>query len=294
MSHKAGFVNIIGNPNVGKSTLLNALIGEKLSIITPKIQTTRHRILGILNEDDYQIVFSDTPGILKPNYKLQESMLDFVLSALQDADVILYVTDTNEMPEHADEAIFRKLRGIAVPIILLINKIDIVKADDLKSLIEKWKDKLSFKDIVCISALRNQNIDVIKDQLIELLPEHDAYYDKEELSDRPTRFFISEIIREKLLIKYRQEIPYSVEVNVERYEERDKLIFIAATIYVSRDSQRPIVIGKGGKAIKQLGISARKDIEKFIGNKIYLELSVKVKKDWRDNDNMLKQFGYTS
>ncbi|MBN4052339.1 GTPase Era [Sphingobacteriaceae bacterium AH-315-L07] len=294
MSHKAGFVNIIGNPNVGKSTLLNALIGEKLSIITPKIQTTRHRILGILNEDDYQIVFSDTPGILKPNYKLQESMLDFVLSALQDADVILYVTDTIEQPDHADEEIFRKLNGITVPIILLINKIDIVKADDLKNLMDKWKDKLSFKDIVCISALRDQNIDVIKDQLIALMPEHEAYFDKEELSDRPTRFFISEIIREKLLMKYRQEIPYSVEVNVERYEERDKLTFIAATIYVSRESQRPIVIGKGGKAIKQLGISARKDIEKFIGNKIYLELSVKVKKDWRDDDNMLRQFGYST
>lgn len=291
MTHKTGFVNIIGNPNVGKSTIMNALVGEKLSIITQKMQTTRHRIKGIVSGDDFQIVYSDTPGILKPNYKLQETMLKFVDTALIDADVILYVTDVMESVNKNPEYIER-VRKSNMPVIVLINKIDLSNQEDVVKLFDSWSETFPGADIFPISALEKFNIEPIFDRILELLPEGPAFFPKDELTDRNERFFMQEIIREKILLHYQKEIPYSVEVEVEEFKEEDGLINMRSVIYVSRDSQKGIIIGHQGKMIKRVGIEARKDAEEFFGKKIYLELYVKVAKDWRSKDNHLKKFGY--
>ena len=290
MEHKAGFVNIIGKPNVGKSTLMNAMVGEKLSIITPKAQTTRHRILGIVNSDDYQIVFSDTPGIVKPHYELHKSMMKFVEGAIEDADIILFVTEVKE--KELEEENIQRIRKATVPVIILINKIDQCEQDVAAKKLEEMQ--ALFPDATCIpvSALHNFNIEAILNKIVELLPESPAYYPKDELTDRSTRFFISEIIREKILLLYKQEIPYSAQVIIETYVEEPKLTRIAATIHVARDTQKSILIGKGGIAIKRLGTDSRKDIETFIGQKVFLELFVKVTKDWRDDERTLRHFGY--
>jgi GTP-binding protein Era len=291
MIHKAGFVNIIGNPNVGKSTIMNALVGEKLSIITQKMQTTRHRIKGIVSGNDFQIVYSDTPGILKPNYKLQETMLKFVDTALIDADVILYVTDVKEKPGKNPEYIER-IRKSNMPVIVLINKIDLSNQEEVVKLYDQWTSTFPGADVFPISALEKFNIEPIFDRIMELLPEAPPFFPKDELTDRNERFFMQEIIREKILLNYQKEIPYSVEVEVEEFKEEDKLISIRAVIYVSRDSQKGIIIGHQGKMIKRLGMEARKDAEEFFDKKIFLELFVKVAKDWREKDRQLKKFGY--
>jgi GTP-binding protein Era len=291
MTHKAGFVNIIGNPNVGKSTLSNKLIGERLSIITSKAQTTRHRIFGIVNEKDYQIVFSDTPGVLKPKYKLQESMLNFSKSALTDADILLYITDTVETPDKNDEFLTLVKKSEA-PVLLAINKIDLIQQKELEELIDFWKNELPDAEIFPLSALHKFNIQNLYNRILELLPESPPFFDKNALTDKPERFFVSEIIREKILLNYQKEIPYSVEVEIEQYKESPKRNDIRCIIHVSRDSQKGIIIGHQGKALKKLGIDARKEIEMFLGKKIYLELYVKVSKNWRDQDNFLKNFGY--
>ncbi|MBP5317831.1 MAG: GTPase Era [Paludibacteraceae bacterium] len=290
--HKAGFVNIVGNPNVGKSTLMNALVGERISIITSKSQTTRHRIMGIVNGEDFQIVYSDTPGVLKPNYRLQESMLDASKSALTDADVLLYVTDTVEtFDKNAD--FLEKAKHVGVPIFLIINKIDLLKSqDDLELLCEKWRAILPEARIVPICAREKFGIEQLLTQIKELLPESPPYFDKDALTDRPARFFVTEIIREKILMSYEKEIPYSVEVVVERFKEEGKVIRINALIIVERDSQKGIIIGKGGAMLKKVGSAARQDIEAFFEKKVFLELFVKVEKDWRNRDKQLKQFGY--
>ena len=290
--HKAGFVNIIGNPNVGKSTLMNALVGERISIITSKSQTTRHRIMGIVNGDDFQIVYSDTPGVLKPNYRLQESMLEASESALTDADVLLYVTDTietyNKNPEFLEKA---KKSGI--PTFLIINKIDLLPDQKaLEELVEKWRDILPDARIVPICAREKFGLDNLLTQIKELLPENPPYFDKDALTDRPARFFVTEIIREKILEIYDKEIPYSAEVVVEKFKEEDKIIHINAVIYVERESQKGIIIGKGGSMLKKTGMAARADIETFFEKKVFLELFVKVEKDWRSRDRQLKNFGY--
>jgi GTP-binding protein Era len=291
MAHKAGFVNIIGNPNVGKSTLSNKLIGERLSIITSKAQTTRHRIFGIVNEDDYQIVFSDTPGVLKPNYKLQESMLRFSQSALQDADILLYITDPYEKPDKNDEFL-EKVKHTSVPIIIVINKIDLIDEERLNEIIDYWKKQLPDAEIFPISALHDFNIDNLMKRIIELLPESPPFYDKDMLTDKPEKFFIAEIIREKILLNYKKEIPYSVEVEIEEFKEYDERVDIRAVIHVTRNSQKGIIIGHQGSALKKVGTEARKDMELFLQKKVFLQLFVKVSKDWRDKDNLLKQFGY--
>ena len=291
MAHKAGFVNIIGNPNVGKSTLSNKLIGERLSIITSKAQTTRHRIFGIVNEDDYQIVFSDTPGVLKPNYKLQESMLRFSQSALQDADILLYITDPYEKPDKNDEFL-EKVKHTSVPIIIVINKIDLIDEERLNEIIDYWKKQLPDAEIFPISALHDFNIDNLMKRIIELLPESPPFYDKDMLTDKPEKFFIAEIIREKILLNYKKEIPYSVEVEIEEFKEYDERVDIRAVIHVTRNSQKGIIIGHQGGALKKVGTEARKDMELFLQKKVFLQLFVKVSKDWRDKDNLLKQFGY--
>jgi len=291
MAHKAGFVNIIGNPNVGKSTIMNALVGEKLSIITSKMQTTRHRIKGIVSGDDFQIVYSDTPGILKPNYKLQEAMLKFVDTALIDADVILYVTDVVENPEKNKDYI-EKIRKSNMPVIVLINKIDLSNQEDVVRLYDYWSAIFPGADVFPISALEKFNIAPIFTRLMELLPESPPFFDKDDLTDRNERFFMQEIIREKILLYYQKEIPYSVEINVEEYKEERDLIKIRAIIYVARESQKGIIIGHQGAALKKVGTEARKDAEEFFGKKIFLELYVKVAKEWRDADNQLKKFGY--
>jgi len=291
MIHKAGFVNIIGNPNVGKSTIMNALVGEKLSIITQKMQTTRHRIKGIVSGDDFQIVYSDTPGILKPNYKLQETMLKFVDTALVDADVILYVTDVMEKTDKNPEYI-EKVRKSNMPVIVLINKIDLSNQEEVVKLYDQWSDVFPGADVFPISALEKFNIEPIFDRILELLPEAPPFFPKDELTDRNERFFMQEIIREKILLNYQKEIPYSVEIEVEEYKEEDKIIKIRAVIYVSRDSQKGIIIGHQGKMIKRVGSEARKDAEEFFDKKIFLELYVKVAKEWRTKDNQLKKFGY--
>ncbi len=290
--HKAGFVNIIGNPNVGKSTLMNALVGERISIITSKSQTTRHRIMGIVNGEDFQIVYSDTPGVLKPNYRLQESMLEASESALTDADVLLYVTDTvetyNKNPEFLEKA---KKSGI--PTFLIINKIDLLPDQKaLEELVEKWRDILPDARIVPICAREKFGLENLLAQIKELLPENPPYFDKDSLTDRPARFFVTEIIREKILEIYDKEIPYSAEVVVERFKEEDKIIHINAVIYVERESQKGIIIGKGGSMLKKTGMAARADIETFFEKKVFLELFVKVEKDWRSRDRQLKNFGY--
>lgn len=291
MCHKSGFVNIIGNPNVGKSTLMNALVGDKLSIITSKAQTTRHRILGILNGEDYQIVFSDTPGILNPKYKLQESMMKFVGTALVDADVILYMTDVTE-DSGTEEKVLEKLKTTTTPILLLVNKIDLASEERIEFVITQWKTLLPKAEIIPLSVLKKFKAEDLMQKILSLLPEGEPYYPKDELTDKPERFFVEEIIREKILLNYHQEIPYSVEIVVEEFKEDVKIIRIRANIYVARDSQKGIIIGKKGEALKRVGVQARRDAEAFFGKQIYLELFVKVAKDWRESDRMLKQFGY--
>ena len=296
--HKAGFVNIVGNPNVGKSTLMNQLVGERISIATFKAQTTRHRIMGIVNTDDMQIVFSDTPGVLKPNYKLQESMLAFSESALQDADVLLYVTDVVENPEKNMDFL-EKVQRMTIPVILLINKIDELSSEAgkksqamLGAIVEKWHTLLPNAEILPISAKNKFGVDMLLKRIQELLPESPAYFDKDQLTDKPARFFVSEIIREKILLYYDKEIPYSVEVRVERFKETDKCIHINAIIYVERDSQKGIIIGHQGIALKKVSTEARKALEKFFDKPVYLETFVKVDKDWRSNQHELDSFGY--
>lgn len=289
--HKAGFVNIVGNPNVGKSTLMNLLVGERISIATFKAQTTRHRIMGILNTEDMQIVFSDTPGVLKPNYKLQESMLNFSQSALVDADVLLYVTDTVEKPNKNSD-FMEKVRNIKVPVLLLINKIDLINQDLLIKLVEEWHEMLPDAEIIPISAKAKFNTDVVMKRIKELIPDSPPYFDKDQWTDKPARFFVTEIIREKILLYYDKEIPYSVEVVVEKFKEDAKSIHINAVIYVERDSQKGIIIGHQGKALKKVATEARKTLEHFFGKSIYLETFVKVDKDWRSSDKELKNFGY--
>ena len=291
LMHKAGFVNIVGNPNVGKSTLMNQLVGERISIATFKAQTTRHRIMGIVNTPEMQIVFSDTPGVLKPNYKLQESMLAFSESALQDADILLYVTDVVENPEKNMDFLL-KVQKMDVPVILLINKIDESNQTQLASIVEKWHTLLPKAEILPISAKNKFGIDMLLKRIQELLPESPAYFDKEQLTDKPARFFVSEIIREKILLYYDKEIPYSVEVSVERFKEDDKHIHINAVIYVERDSQKGIIIGHQGVALKKVSTEARKSLEKFFAKPIFLEIFVKVDKDWRSSERELNNFGY--
>ena len=290
--HKSGFVNIVGNPNVGKSTLMNALVGERISIITSKSQTTRHRILGIVNGDDFQIVYSDTPGVLKPNYRLQESMLNFSQSALTDADALLYVTDTVESyDKNAD--FLAKIKDIDVPVFLIINKIDLLPSQDkLESLVAMWESILPKARVIPICATEKFNIDNLLHQIKDLLPEAPPYFEKDALTDRPARFFVTEIIREKILLNYDKEIPYSVEVVVEKFTETNSLIKINVIIYVERESQKGIIIGHSGKSLKKIGSEARLDIEKFFEKKVFLEIFVKVEKDWRNRDKQLKSFGY--
>ncbi len=289
--HKSGFVNIVGNPNVGKSTLMNALVGERISIITSKAQTTRHRILGIVNDDDFQIVYSDTPGVLKPNYRLQESMLKFSTSALADADVLLYVTDVHDTFEKNKDFVEKVIQNPA-PLLLIINKIDLIDQERLIELVERWKALIPRAEIIPISALSKFNVERVFTRIRELLPESPPFFDKDQLTDKPARFFVNEIIREKILLNYDKEIPYSVEVEVEQFREEEKLIRIHAVVYVERESQKGIIIGHGGKALKKVGMEARKDIEAFFGKKVFLEMFVKVEKDWRNKDSKLRTFGY--
>lgn len=289
--HKAGFVNIVGNPNVGKSTLMNALVGERISIATFKAQTTRHRIMGIYNTEDMQIVFSDTPGVLKPNYKLQESMLNFSTSALVDADVLLYVTDVVETPDKNNDFV-EKVAAMDVPVLLLINKIDLSNQKGLEELVASWHGLLPKAEIIPLSAANHFNVDYIMKRVKELLPDSPPYFDKDQWTDKPARFFVTEIIREKILLFYDKEIPYACEVVVEQFKEEAKSIHIHAVIYVERDSQKGIIIGKQGKALKKVATEARRDLEKFFGKSIYLETFVKVDKDWRSSDKELRNFGY--
>ena len=289
--HKAGFVNIVGNPNVGKSTLMNQLVGERISIATFKAQTTRHRIMGIVNTDDAQIVFSDTPGVLKPNYKLQESMLAFSESALQDADVLLYVTDVVENPEKNSDFL-EKVAKMTIPVLLLINKIDQTDNKSLVALVEKWHGMLPSAEILPISAKNKFGIDMLMKRVKELLPDSPPYFDKDQLTDKPARFFVSEIVREKILLYYSKEIPYSVEVRVESFKETDSLIRIGAVIYVERESQKGIIIGHQGVALKKVSTESRKALEKFFGKNVWLEIFVKVDKDWRNSKRELDSFGY--
>ncbi len=291
--HRAGFVNIVGNPNVGKSTLSNLLVGERLSIITSKSQTTRHRIMGIVNGDDYQIVFSDTPGVLTPKFKLQESMLDYSKGALIDADVLLYVTDVVETPTK-NQDFLNKVAKEKIPVLLVINKIDLLTGgqQELEALVEKWKTLLPQAEVFPTSALHNFNVDNIMRRIVELLPESPPYFGKDALTDRNSRFFVTEIVREKILLTYDKEVPYATQVIVEKFDEDDHSIHIMAVIYVERDSQKGIIIGHQGRKLKHVGIEARKDIEKFFEKKVFLELYVKVEKDWRNQENKLRQFGY--
>ena len=289
--HKSGFVNIVGNPNVGKSTLMNKLVGERISIITSKAQTTRHRILGIVNTPEMQIVYSDTPGVLRPNYKLQENMLNFSESALGDADVLLYVTDVVETVGK-NEDFLRKVQNVECPVLLLINKIDQTNQTDLENLVAKWSELLPKAEILPISALSNFNISYVKQRVEFLIPDSPPYFEKDALTDKPARFFVTEIVREKILLYYQKEVPYSVEVVVELFNEEEKIIHIKVLIVVERDSQKGIIIGHQGQALKKVGAMARKDIERFFGKKVFLEIFVKVEKDWRNRDNLLKNYGY--
>jgi len=291
MAHKAGFVNIVGNPNVGKSTLMNLLVGERISIATFKAQTTRHRIMGILNTPEMQICFSDTPGVLKPNYRLQEQMLQFSESALQDADVLLYVTDMVETPDKNGDFL-AKVQGVRVPLLVLINKIDLSDQKSLTQKVEEWHQAFPTAEIFPISALHRFNVDNVLRRIQELLPESPAYFDKDQWTDKPARFFVTEIIREKILLYYDKEIPYSVEVVVEQFKETGKIIHINAVIYVERDSQKGIIIGRQGVALKKVSTEARRTLEKFFDKNIYLEVFVKVDKDWRSSERAMKAFGY--
>ena len=290
--HRSGFVNIVGNPNVGKSTLMNDLVGERVSIITAKAQTTRHRIMGIVNTDEYQIVFSDTPGVLSPKYKLQKSMLDFSEGALTDADILLYVTDVVEDPEKNAEFL-AKVAKEKIPVLLVINKIDLLKGqNDLIEIVTRWKDRLPNAEIFPTSAKEHFNVKNLMARIVDLLPECPPYFGKDALTDKPARFFVTEIIREKILLNYDKEVPYSVEVIVEKFDESDDAIHIMAVIYVERDSQKGIIIGRGGAMLKKVGIEARKDIATFFGKRIYLEMFVKVEANWRNRENKLRSFGY--
>ena len=293
MKHKSGFVNIIGNPNVGKSTLMNSLIGQDLSIITSKAQTTRHRIKGILSNENYQIVFSDTPGVIKPAYKLQESMMQYVKSAFQDADVIMYVVEIGEKGLK-DNDIFEKIQQLKIPLIILLNKIDLVSQEKVLEEIENWTSKFSTAKVLPISALNGFNINEVIELILEVLPQSPAYYSKDDVTDKSERFFIEEIIREKILKHYKKEVPYSVEISVEEFFEEEEIIKIRAIIYVLRESQKGIIIGHKGLGLKRIGTESRKDIEKMLGKKVFLKTPIKVKKDWRDNSYQLKKFGYGS
>ncbi|WP_271782122.1 GTPase Era [Aquimarina algiphila] len=291
MTHKAGFVNIIGNPNVGKSTLMNAFIGEKLSIITSKAQTTRHRILGIVNGDDFQVILSDTPGIIKPAYELQESMMGFVKSAFEDADVLIYMVEIGEK-ELKDEAFFNKIKNAKIPVILLLNKIDQSNQEQLEEQVQFWAEKVQNAELYPISALENFNVREVFDRIVELLPVSPAFYPKDQLTDKPERFFVNEAIREKILLYYKKEIPYAVEIETEEFFEEESIIRIRSVIMVERDSQKGIIIGHKGSALKKVGTEARKELEKFFGKKIHIELYVKINKNWRSNERQLKRFGY--
>ena len=293
-NHKAGFVNIVGNPNVGKSTLMNSLVGERLSIITSKAQTTRHRIMGIVNGDDFQIVYSDTPGVLKPNYKLQEQMLEFSRSALVDADVLLYVTDVQDSPDKNADFLdkVKRMAAANTKVFLIINKIDLTTQETLDNLVEYWQKQLPEAQVFAISAQEKFGIDQLFEAIKEALPECPPFFDKDQLTDKPSRFFVDEIIREKILLNYDKEIPYSVEVEVEQFKEEDNIIRISAIIYCERDSQKGIIIGKAGAALKRVGSQARKDIEAFFGKQVFLQLFVKVDKDWRSSKSRLRHYGY--
>ena len=293
MEHKAGYVNIIGNPNVGKSTLMNALVGERLSIITSKAQTTRHRILGIVNDEEHQIIFSDTPGVMQPAYKLQENMMDFVHSAFQDADILVYMVETGEKGLK-DEKLFERLKNTDLPVLLLLNKIDAVEQDFVKEQILFWKDLLPNAEILPISALNKFNLDLVMSRIKALLPVSPPYFEKDALTDKSERFFVSETIREKILKYYKKEIPYSVEIEVEEFFDEEKIIKIRAIIFVARESQKGIIIGHKGRALKKVGTLARRDMETFFQKKIFLDLYVKVNKDWRNDDKQLKRFGYNN
>ena len=293
MSHKSGFVNILGNPNVGKSTLMNALVGEKLSIITSKAQTTRHRIMGIVNGEDFQIVYSDTPGILKPNYKLQEKMMGYVGSAFEDADIILYITDVIDRSDK-NQIYIDRLAKAEAPILLLINKIDLSNPEELEKIVENWSKILPKAEIIPISALKNFNLEYLLKRIIEKLPLNPPFFPKDSLTDKTERFFASEIIREKILLNYQKEIPYSVEVEIEEFKDTEKLLRMRIIIYVIRTSQKGIIIGHKGEALKKTATEARKDLESFFGKKVFMEMYVKVSKDWRDKDRSLNSFGYNS
>lgn len=289
--HKAGFVNIIGNPNVGKSTLMNAFVGEKLSIITSKAQTTRHRIFGIVNGDDFQVIISDTPGVIKPAYELQRSMMDFVKSAFEDADVLLYMVEVGEKALK-DESFFKKLEGSKVPVLLLLNKIDKSDQETLEAQVDYWKEALPNAEIYPISALENFNVQEVFSRILELLPESPPFYPKDQLTDKPERFFVNETIREKILMNYKKEIPYAVEVETEEFFEDEKIIRIRSVIMVERDTQKGIIIGHKGAALKKVGVQAREDLEKFFGKQVHLETYVKVNKNWRSDQKQLRRFGY--
>jgi GTP-binding protein Era len=289
--HKAGFVNIIGNPNVGKSTLMNAFVGEKLSIITSKAQTTRHRILGIVNGEDFQVILSDTPGIIKPAYELQESMMDFVKLAFEDADVLLYIVEIGEQ-ELKDETFFKKITNSKIPVLLLLNKIDKSDQEQLEDQVQLWASKVPNAEIIPISALEGFQVKEVFDRIIELLPESPPFYPKDQLTDKPERFFVNETIREKILIHYKKEIPYAVEIDTEEFFEEEHIIRMRSVIMVERDTQKGIIIGHKGAALKRVGVEARKDLEKFFGKQVHLELYVKVNKNWRSNQQQLKRFGY--
>ncbi|MFV9552417.1 GTPase Era [Algibacter sp. PT7-4] len=293
MSHKAGFVNIIGNPNVGKSTLMNAFIGEKLSIITSKAQTTRHRILGIVNGDDFQVVLSDTPGIIKPAYQLQESMMGFVKSAFEDADVLIYMVEIGEK-ELKDEAFFNKITNSKIPVLLLLNKIDKSDQEQLENQVQSWSQKVPNAEIFPVSALEGFNVKEVFNRILDLLPESPPFYPKDQLTDKPERFFINETIREKILMHYKKEIPYAVEVDTEEFLEEENIIRVRSVIMVERETQKGIIIGHKGSALKRVGVEARKDLETFFGKQIHIELYVKVNKNWRSNQNQLKRFGYNN
>lgn len=293
MAHKAGFVNIIGNPNVGKSTLMNAFVGERLSIITSKAQTTRHRILGIVNGEDFQVVLSDTPGIIKPAYELQSSMMDFVKSAFEDADILIYMVEIGEK-ELKDEAFFNKIVHSKIPVLLLLNKIDKSSQEQLEEQVQLWKEKVPNAELYPISALQNFNVKEVFNRIIELLPESEPYYPKDALTDKPERFFVNETIREKILLHYDKEIPYAVEIETEEFLEDDDIIRIRALIMVERDTQKGIIIGHKGAALKKVGIEARMDLEKFFGKQIHLQMFVKVNKNWRSNAYQLRRFGYNN
>ncbi|TCK66908.1 GTP-binding protein Era [Winogradskyella wandonensis] len=289
--HKAGFVNIIGNPNVGKSTLMNAFIGEKLSIITSKAQTTRHRILGIVNGDDFQVILSDTPGIIKPAYELQSSMMDFVKSAFEDADILIYMVEIGEK-ELKDEAFFKKITNSKIPVLLLLNKIDNSNQEQLEEQAQLWQEKVPNAEFYPISALNGFNVQNVFDRIVELLPESPAFYPKDQLTDKPERFFVNEAIREKILLHYKKEIPYAVEVDTEEFFEEEEIIRIRSVIMVERETQKGIIIGHKGSALKRVGMEARKDLEQFFGKQVHLELYVKVNKNWRSNQQQLRRFGY--